>query len=134
MFVRRKQNSSGTISIQVIAKVGGKYRVQKSFGSSRNEAALQVLEQKAKQWADEHEFGESLFAPEGAAEYDSIMASIGQNQLRLVGSGGNPRWRSCLTLSRRIAKMGCPIAESSKGTAPPICFCCFIELSLRQAK
>ena len=85
MFVRRKQNSSGTISIQVVAKVGGKYRVQKSFGSSRNEAALQVLEQKAKQWADEHEFGESLFAPEGAAEYDSIMASIGQNQLRLVG-------------------------------------------------
>lgn len=85
MFVRRKHNSSGTISIQVVAKVGGKYRVQKSFGSSRNEAALQVLEQKAKQWADEHEFGESLFAPEGAAEYDSIMASIGQNQLRLVG-------------------------------------------------
>ena len=85
MFVRRKQNSSGTISIQVVAKVGGKYRVQKSFGSSRNEAALQVLEQKAKQWADEHEFGESLFAQEGAAEYDSIMASIGQNQLRLVG-------------------------------------------------
>lgn len=44
-----------------------------------------MLEQKAKQWADEHEFGESLFASEGAAEYDSIMASIGQNQLRLVG-------------------------------------------------
>lgn len=85
MFVRRKQNSSGTISIQVIAKVDGKYRVQKSFGSSRNEAVLKALERKAGRWADEHEFGGSLFAPEGAAEYDSIMAGIGQNQLRLVG-------------------------------------------------
>ena len=85
MFVRRKQNSSGTVSVQVVAKVDGKYRVQKSFGSSRNEAALKSLERQARQWADEHEFGESLFAPEGAAEYDAVMASIGQSQLRLVG-------------------------------------------------
>jgi hypothetical protein len=47
MFVRRKQNKSGTISIQVVAKVSGKYRVQKSFGSSRDEATLISLERKA---------------------------------------------------------------------------------------
>ena len=85
MFVRRKHNRSGTTSIQVIAKVDGKYRVQKSFGSSRDEGVLAKLEQKARQWSDEHEFGEALFAPAGAAEYDAIMAGIGQDQLRLVG-------------------------------------------------
>ena len=85
MFVRRKHNRSGTTSIQVIAKVDGKYRVQKSFGSSRDEAVLAKLEREARQWADEHEFGEALFAPAGAAEYDAIMAGIGQDQLRLVG-------------------------------------------------
>lgn len=85
MFVRRKRNNSGTISVQVVSKVDGKYRVQKSFGSSRDEVALKSLEQKARQWADEQEFGESLFAPEGAAEYDAIMSNIGQNQLRLAG-------------------------------------------------
>ena len=85
MFVRRKHNKSGTTSIQVVAKADGKYRVQRSFGSSRDEAVLASLEQKAKQWANEHEFGEDLFAPDGAAEYDAIMASIGQDQLRLVG-------------------------------------------------
>lgn len=53
MFVRRKHNKSGTISIHVVAKVNGKYRVQKSFGSSRDESRLIVLEQKAKQWANE---------------------------------------------------------------------------------
>ena len=85
MFVRRKHNKSGTTSIQVVAKADGRYRVEKSFGSSRDEAILASLEEKAKQWANEHEFGEGLFAPEGAAEYDAMMAGIGQDQLRLVG-------------------------------------------------
>ncbi len=85
MFVRRKHNSSGSTSIQVVAKVGGKYRVQKSFGSSRDEATLTSLERKAKQWADEHEYGETLFASDEAAEYDAIFAGISQDQLRLVG-------------------------------------------------
>jgi len=85
MFVRRKHNKSGSCSIQVVAKVDGKYRVQKSFGSSSDEAVLASLEQKAKQWANEHEFGEDLFAPDGAADYDAMMAGIGQDQLRLVG-------------------------------------------------
>ena len=85
MFVRRKHNKSGSTSIQVVAKANGKYRVQKSFGSSRNAAVLSSLEQQARRWADEHEFGEALFSPDGAAEYDAIMAGIGQDQLRLVG-------------------------------------------------
>ena len=85
MFVRRKHNKSGSTSIQVVAKIDGKYRVQKSFGSSRDEAVLTSLEQQAKQWADEREFGEELFESEGAEAYDAIMAGIGQDQLRLVG-------------------------------------------------
>lgn len=85
MFVRRQHNKNGTTSIQVVAKADGKYCVEKSFGSSRVEAILASLEQKAKQWASEHEFGEGLFAPEGVAEDDAMMAGIGQDQLRLVG-------------------------------------------------
>lgn len=68
-----------------MAKADGKYRVEKSFGSSRVEVILASLEQKAKQWANEHEFEEGLFAPEGVAEDDAMMADIGQDQLRLVG-------------------------------------------------
>ncbi|MDY6002697.1 MAG: IS1634 family transposase, partial [Candidatus Cryptobacteroides sp.] len=51
----------------------------------RNAAVLSSLEQQARRWADEHEFGEALFSPDGAAEYDAIMAGIGQDQPRLVG-------------------------------------------------
>lgn len=85
MFVRRKHNKSGSCSVQVVSKDGGKYRVQKSFGSSKEEATLIALEREARQWADEHEYGEGLFASEGAAEYDAIFAGIGQDQLRLAG-------------------------------------------------
>lgn len=78
--------------IQVVAKADGKYRVENPFGSSRVEAILASLGQKAKRWAGEHEFGEGLFAPEGDVEYDAMMAGIDQDQLRLVGpprySGG----------------------------------------------
>lgn len=49
MFVRRKHNKSGTTSIQVVAKVDGMNRVQKSFGSSRDETVSATLEQKARQ-------------------------------------------------------------------------------------
>lgn len=73
------------MSIQVVSKADGRYRIQRSFGSSRDEAVLKSLERAARQWADEREFGGSLFSPEGAAEYDAVMSSIGQDQLRLVG-------------------------------------------------
>lgn len=87
MFVRRKRNKSGTTSIQVVAKVSGKYRVQKSFGCSRDETILASLERKARQRADEHEFGEELFISESAAEYDTMMDGIGQHQLWPVVPG-----------------------------------------------
>ena len=73
------------MSIQVVSKADGRYRIQRSFGSSRDESVLKSLERAARQWADEREFGGSLFSPEGAAEYDAVMSSIGQDQLRLVG-------------------------------------------------
>ncbi|MCQ2148239.1 MAG: IS1634 family transposase [Bacteroidales bacterium] len=85
MFVRRKRNSSGSTSIQVVGKADGKYRVLKTFGCSHDEDILSDLEARARQWSKEHEYGEELFAPDGAAEYDAIFAGIGQDQLRLVG-------------------------------------------------
>ena len=87
MFVRRKQNKSGSTSVQVVSKTGGKYRVQKSFGSSRDETELTTLERKAQQWVKECEYGngDDLFPSDDAAAYDEVLAGIGQNQLRLVG-------------------------------------------------
>ena len=35
--------------------------------------------------ANEHKYGEDLFASYEVTEYDAISSSIGKNQLRLVG-------------------------------------------------
>jgi hypothetical protein len=112
MFVRRKHNRSGTTSIQVIATVDGKYRVQNTFGSSRDQPVLAKPEREASQWSDEHEFGEALFAPAGAAEYDAIMAGIGQDQLRLVGPD--------LVYGRLFDKIGFGAVRTSIGICFPL--------------
>jgi hypothetical protein len=48
MYIRRKKNKSGTISIQIIDKSSGKYQVVKTIGSSYNLKEVQELEEKAR--------------------------------------------------------------------------------------
>jgi hypothetical protein len=43
MFLRKKSNKSGSVSVQIIAKQRGKYKVEQTIGSSKNEQELQRL-------------------------------------------------------------------------------------------
>jgi transposase len=43
MFVRKKKNKSGRISVQIISKAGGKYKVVKTVGSSDNARAVENM-------------------------------------------------------------------------------------------
>ena len=50
MYVRRKKNSSGSISVQVIDKSSGKYKVVHSIGSSSEMSVVAAMEQEAHKW------------------------------------------------------------------------------------
>ena len=50
MFLRKKPNKTGTVSVQVIDKSTGKYKVIKSFGVGRTKYEVSVLEVKARQF------------------------------------------------------------------------------------
>jgi transposase len=50
MFVRKKKNPSGVISIQVIDKSRGKYKVLKTIGSSSDVFKVENLYQEGKRW------------------------------------------------------------------------------------
>jgi transposase len=50
MFVRKKNNISGVVSIQIIDKSSGKYKLLKTIGSSADENEITRLVLKAKQW------------------------------------------------------------------------------------
>ncbi|MCH8535735.1 MAG: IS1634 family transposase, partial [Flavobacteriaceae bacterium] len=54
VFVRKKKNKSGVISIQIIDKSTGKYRVLKTIGSSTNKSEIDQLYEDGKQWIKNH--------------------------------------------------------------------------------
>jgi transposase len=49
MFVRKKKNASGSISIQIIQKVKGKYKVVKTLGSSFEEQEIEKIYRQAQE-------------------------------------------------------------------------------------
>ena len=53
MFVRKKKNASGKVSIQVIDKSSGKYSVIKTIGCSDNAVEISALFQQAKKWIND---------------------------------------------------------------------------------
>jgi hypothetical protein len=54
MFVRRKPNPSGVISIQIIDKSSGNYEVFRTIGSSSDPAEIDLFVRKAKLAILEH--------------------------------------------------------------------------------
>lgn len=54
MFVRKKRNPSGIISVQIIDKGDGKYRVIKTIGSSSDSPTVDELYLQGKIWISHH--------------------------------------------------------------------------------
>jgi hypothetical protein len=54
MFVRKKKNPSGVVSIQIIDKSHGRYKVLTTIGSSFDIAEIQRLFHQGKKWIDAH--------------------------------------------------------------------------------
>ena len=82
MFVRKKKNKSGVISVQVIDKSSGKYKVVKTIGSSSNPNIIKALVLKGKQWIKSHTQQLEL-AFNQSIDNDVIFSSI--KQIRSTG-------------------------------------------------
>ena len=55
MFVRKRKNKTGSISVVVVSKRNGKYIEIKNFGTVKSELEVEDLYVKAKQWIDTYE-------------------------------------------------------------------------------
>ena len=55
MFVRKKKNKSGVVSIQVIDKSSGKYKLLRTIGSSDNALEIESLFKAGKSFIKEKE-------------------------------------------------------------------------------
>ena len=86
MFVRRKPNKCGSVSVQVIDKSDGRYRVVRSFGTGRTEIEIVRLEESARQFIKEKEgLTRGLFDDEDELKLETFVCSLSNAQLQVIG-------------------------------------------------
>lgn len=93
MFIRRRRNKSGTVSVVVVDKSSGKFRELKTIGVSSDPHEIQELERRARAWMDEHtgqlalDFDESDKAVMSAREVFSHIDRTLHNTPQVILNG-----------------------------------------------
>ena len=85
MFVRKKPNASGSLSIQVVQKVRSKYKVVKTIGCATTQRKIEELVNLAKQEIEKLSKQPSLFKSEADATVDKVFATLQNANIRTVG-------------------------------------------------
>lgn len=85
MFVRKLKNRSGSISVQVISKSGGKYKVVKSLGSAKSKEKIALLEQQALQYIEQISGQRKLFIDQEDLLLESQLSNLSNSQIQVVG-------------------------------------------------
>lgn len=85
MFLRKKKNSSGSISVQIISKSSGKYKVVRTIGSSSNEKEIQNLVFLGKQELERLFNQPKLFVSESDTVVEKVFSVLGNANVRTVG-------------------------------------------------
>lgn len=85
MFFRRKPNKSGTFTVEVVDKRGGRNVVIQRFGTSRDEVKLRALERKARQWIDDQRSPRLPLAWEKDDIISDFMSTLANSQVRVYG-------------------------------------------------
>ena len=73
MFIRRKPNKSGSFSVQVLAKKAGRNVLLRSFGSSKDEAELSIMEQQASDFI-------AKYGGQRILDFDSHVSSLSEKE------------------------------------------------------
>jgi transposase len=85
MFVRKLKNRSGSLSIQVIQKVRGRYKVVKTVGCATTQREIETLSNLAKQEIEKLILQPKLFESEYDAAVDKVFSSLQNASIRTLG-------------------------------------------------
>ncbi len=87
VFVRKNRNRSGTLSVQVVSKQGGRYRVIKTIGSSSDPDRIARFEYEARQWIERSPGQGRLFAVETreSRAIEAFVCSLTNAHIRTKG-------------------------------------------------
>ena len=100
MFIRKKKNKSGSISIQIIAKARRKNKLLKTVGCAKTKREEELLELLAKTEMERLQGLQSLFVEHDDLVVDNFTNSIANDHLQVVGPG--------LILGKIYQKIGFP--------------------------
>ena len=85
MFIRQNKNRSGSISVQVVQKLEGKYKVLYTAGSSQLPEQLELLRIKAQKFIEDQSRTLPLFLEKEDLWVQAFVESLSNNNLRIVG-------------------------------------------------
>lgn len=86
MFIRKKPNASGSLSIQIIQKINGRYKVVKTIGSATTWQEIDKLENLAKQEVERLSGNQyKLFGFESDAIIEQAFAVLNNSSIRTLG-------------------------------------------------
>jgi len=85
MFLREKKNKSGSVSVQIIQKLRGKYKVLQTIGNGRTEQEITKLNYIGKQEIERLSKQPELFVWENDLQIEQVFSNLSNASIRIVG-------------------------------------------------
>lgn len=86
MFVRKKQNKSGSVSVQIISKSSGSYKVNKTIGCSYSLEQVEKFFNQGKEEIDKIKSQYSLFIVYDEELIEKFTDAISNSQIEVIGT------------------------------------------------
>jgi len=86
MFIRKKNNNSGSISIQIITKIGRKNKLLKTVGCAKTKREEELLILLAKTEMERLQGTQPLFVEHDDLVVENFVNSIANDHLQIIGS------------------------------------------------
>lgn len=85
MFIRELKNRSGSVSIQIISKARGRYKVVKTVGSATTWQEIERLKDIARQEIESIEQQPSLFPSNQDEQIEKVFSLLSNSSIRTIG-------------------------------------------------
>ena len=85
MFIRKKKNKSGSVSVQIISKHDGVYKVNQTIGSASTDEGIEILMQQASHQLNKLQGQLTLFSSSTDANIEGFLRTLSNSQIQVIG-------------------------------------------------
>ena len=85
MFIRQKKNKSGSVSVQIISKRDGKYKLLQTMGSATSPEGIGILMQQASYELSKIQSQPNLFPSSADANIEGFLKTLSNSHIQVIG-------------------------------------------------